>query len=285
MTIQSPIAWGWDRLRLATGNIGAARREEYWPQAPERSGAPTIRRIGTADLRAALAGGMDDFRANRTDVIFLCIFYPIVGIILARLSLNGVLPLLFPLAAGFALIGPLAAVGLNEMSRRREQGEPVRWTDAFLVLRSPSIGAIVLLGLILMSLFLLWLLVAQAIYEVTLGPEPPVSTAAFIHDVVYTGAGWAMILIGMAVGFLFAVTVLAISIVSFPLLLDRDVGIETAIRTSLRAVRANLRVMAIWGLIVAALLVAGSIPLFIGLAIVMPVLGHATWHLYRRVVA
>ena len=284
MTIQSPIAWGWDRLRLAAGNIGTAQRDEYWPHATDRSGAPTIRRIGTADLRAALAGGMEDFRANRTDVIFLCIFYPIVGLLLARLSLNGVLPLLFPLAAGFALIGPLAAVGLNEMSRRREQGEPVRWTDAFQVLRSPSIGAIVLLGLILMSLFLLWLLVAQAIYEVTLGPEPPVSAAAFVHGVLYTSAGWAMILIGVAVGFLFAVAALAISIVSFPLLLDRDVGIETAIRTSLRAVRLNARVMALWGLIVAALLVAGSIPLFIGLAIVMPVLGHATWHLYRRTV-
>ena len=180
--------------------------------------------------------------------------------------------------------GPLAAVGLNEMSRRREQGISVTWVDAFGVLRSPAIGAIALLGLLLAEIFLLWLLAAQAIYDLTLGPEPPASLGMFVRDVFTTGAGWALIVVGIGVGFLFAVAVLAISVVSFPMLLDRNVGLDTAVGTSIRAVVANPRTMAIWGLIVAVGLVIGSVPFLLGLAVVLPVLGHATWHLYRRVV-
>ena len=121
------------------------------------------------------------------------------------------------------------------------------------------------------------------IYQLTLGPEPPVSIAAFVRDVFTTRTGLEMIVAGVSVGFLFAALVLAISVVSFPLLLDRDVGLSTAVWTSIRAVAAN-RPMAVWGLIVAGSLVIGSIPAFLGLIVVMPVLGHATWHLYRKVV-
>ena len=106
----------------------------------------------------------------------------------------------------------------------------------------------------------------------------------FIHDVLTTSHGWALIIAGNVIGFIFAAVVLSISVVSFPLLLDRDVGAAVAVQTSIRAVLANPLTMALWGLIVALALVIGSIPLFVGLAIVMPVLGHATWHLYRRVV-
>jgi uncharacterized membrane protein len=169
------------------------------------------------------------------------------------------------------------------MSRRREYGDAA-WPDAFGVIRSRSFGAIVVLGLLLVAIFLFWLIAAESIYEVTLGPEPPASFGAFISDIFSTGAGWAMIAVGMSVGFLFALLVLLISVVSFPLLLDRDVGLGVAVRTSVRAVTVNPVPMALWGLIVAAGLLVGSIPLFLGLIIVMPVLGHATWHLYRKVV-
>jgi uncharacterized membrane protein len=284
MVIQSPPGWGWDQVQLAARQIGAARPEEYWHQGALTDAPPAVRRIGVADLWDALRQGLTDFEANRTDVIFLCVIYPVIGLILSRAVSGDLLPLLFPLASGFALVGPFAAVGLNEISRRRDQGDEVRWVDAFGVLRSPAIGQIVLLGLVLIGLFLLWLVVAHLIYALTLGPRPPVSAVAFFHDVFTTGAGWTMIVVGIGIGFLFALLVLAVSVVSFPLLLDRNAGIGTAITTSIRAVAANPAVMALWGLIVAGLLVVGSVPLFLGLVVILPVLGHATWHLYRKVV-
>src|SRR6266852_306144 len=284
MHIRNPVEWGVDQLRLAShavesvGRAGRRARELHMP-------APAVRRIGVAEIRDALIQGVEDFAAFRTDVVFLCVVYPLVGLVLARLAFGyDMLPLLFPLASGFALVGPFAAVGLYEMSRRREQGIAVTWADAFGVARSPSFAAILLLGLALTAIFAIWLGAAWGIYAVTLGPEPPASISAFLRDVFTTGMGWAMIIVGVGVGFLFAVLVLAISVVSFPLLLDRDVGLATAVRTSVRAVAANPGTMAMWGLIVAGGLVIGSIPLFVGLAIVLPVLGHSTWHLYRKVV-
>jgi uncharacterized membrane protein len=246
---------------------------------------PAVRRIGVGDLKDALSKGLDDFEAYRTDVLFLCLVYPLAGIALLWLTFGyDMLPLIFPLASGFALIGPVAAVGLYEMSRRREQGSRITWMDAFGVVRSPGFGAIMVQGLGLLAIFLLWLLTASLIYQLTLGPEPPVSVGAFVHDVFTTRAGWTMIVAGVSIGFLFAALVLTISVVSFPLLLDRDVGLPTAVLTSIRAVAENPGPMAIWGLIVAGSLVIGSIPAFLGLIVVMPVLGHATWHLYRKVV-
>lgn len=283
--IRNPIEWGWDKLKGARLALGSAAHSIRGTEQARQSAPPAVRRIKAADLRDVLARGLNDFAAYRTDVIFVCLIYPVLGLILARLAFGyDMLPLIFPLASGFALIGPLAAVGLYEMSRRREQGVDIGWADAFGVVRSPAFGAILVLGLVLLAIFLLWLVAAYVIYEVTLGPQPPASIASFVRDVFTTSAGWAMIVLGVGVGFLFALLVLTISVVSFPLLLDRDVGLYTAVSTSIRAVRANPGPMAIWGLIVAGGLVIGAIPLLLGLVIVMPVLGHATWHLYRKVV-
>jgi uncharacterized membrane protein len=282
MTIRNPVEWGVDQFRLAGIAIGSAGHA-----VGETSGADlAIRRITAADLRDALRKGFDDFGACRSDVLFLCIIYPVAGLLLARLAFGyDMVPLLFPLASGFALIGPLAGLGLYEMSRRREQGVHTSLPDAFSVVRSPSFGAIAALGLMLLAIFVVWLGVAQAIYDATLGPKPPESIAAFVHAVLTTQAGWTMIGLGMGVGFLFALLALTISVVSFPLLLDRVVPLRAAIGTSVRAVIANPGPMALWGLIVAFGLAMGSIPALLGLIVVMPVLGHATWHLYRRVVA
>jgi len=246
---------------------------------------PAIRKIGVSDLTDALAKGWYDFSAMPSHAIFLCLIYPLVGVFLIGLAFGySVLPLLFPLAAGFALIGPVAAVGLYELSRRREAGLDSNWTHAFDVLRSSSLPAIGALGLLLMGIFLAWLGSAQALYQSLFGYLPPQSYTQFIHDVFTTSAGWKLIFWGNLIGFCFAVWALVISAVSFPLLVDRDVGAAVAITTSVRAVAANPGVMAVWGFIVAALLLLGSLPAFIGLAVVMPVLGHATWHLYRKVV-
>jgi uncharacterized membrane protein len=283
--IRHPLEWGADQLKTANVAVERASHSVSHPAEAGDNTALSVRRIEIGDLKDVLAKGLADFGVYRTDVIFLCIIYPLAGLVLAWLALDhDLLPLLFPLASGFALIGPVAAVGLYEISRRREQGDDITWADAFGVVRAPAFGAILVLGLVLLAIFLLWLAAAYGIYAVTLGPEPPAAVGAFVHEVFTTGAGWALIVVGVSVGFLFALLVLTISVVSFPLLLDRDVGLYTAVATSVRAVVANPGPMATWGLIVAGGLALGSIPVLLGLIIVMPVLGHATWHLYRKVV-
>lgn len=254
---------------------------------------PDIRKIHTHDLIDALRLGWADFMAKRSDVLFLTVIYPIVALLMARLVIGyNVIPLLFPLAAGFALVGPLAAIGLYEISRRREKGMPVHWRDVLAIRHAPSFGSILILGLMLLSLFLAWLVCAQALYTAAFGSfetttflnPAHTSLAAFAQDILFTRQGWWLMGVGCGVGFLFALAVLALSVVSFPMLLDRDVGAATAVLTSLRAVAHNPGPMALWGLIVAAGLVLGSLPLFAGLAVVLPLLGHATWHLYRKLV-
>lgn len=254
--------------------------------ADESTTAPAIRQIGFSDLRDALARGWDDFLAWPTHAIFLCLIYPLVGLVLGGMALGyAVLPLLFPLAAGFALLGPVAALMMYELSRRREMNQDASLDAAFSVVRSPSFPAIVAIGLLLMGLFILWLVVARQLYQSLFGIyAAPESITGFIREVFTTEAGWKLMIYGNVIGFVFALVAFCISAISFPMLLDRDVGAATALMTSARAIAANPVVMAAWGLIVAALLVLGSIPFFFGLAIVMPVLGHATWHLYRKLV-
>lgn len=280
-TIGNPFSWTVQRLAGAGEHVG----ETLETLGGTETELPVVRSLTEDDLRHALRRGFEDFAAARADVMFICLVYPVIGVVLAAFGLHAsLLPLLFPVAAGFVLLGPLAAVGLYEVSRRRERGEDVNWLSALAVIRAPNFGAVVVLGLYLFGLFLAWLMTAAYIYSVTLGPAPPESVAAFLRDVFTTGAGWVMIVVGMGVGFVFALAVLAMSVVSFPLLLDRRVGVPVAIRTSFEVYRRNPRVISLWGLIVAVSLALGSIPAFVGLIVVMPILGHATWHLYRRAV-
>jgi uncharacterized membrane protein len=246
---------------------------------------PIVRRVGVPDLRDALAEGYSDFLSAPTQLLFLGIIYPLVGLVAARAASGGhLLPLLYPLVAGLSLMGPLAAIGIYELSRRREQGLAASWLNAFDVLRSPSIGSIAALGLLMCGIFVGWLLSAQAVYRMTFGDMPLGSAGEFLNRVFTTSEGWRLIVWGNAVGFIFAALVLTLTVVSFPLLLDKHVPLRTAILTSIRVVAANPATMALWGLVVAAALVIGCVPLFVGLAVVMPVLGHATWRLYRKAV-
>jgi uncharacterized membrane protein len=245
----------------------------------------TVRTITLEDLKDALRMGWEDFKAAPTHAILLALIYPALGILLARTILGySILPLLFPLAAGFALLGPFAALGFYDLSRRREQGESPTASHALSVLRSPSIGAMVFFGGLLLVLFLVWLTAANSIYNATFGYAPAASFPDFFHRVLTTAEGQQLIVVGCGVGFLFAFVALCISVVSFPLMLDRHASATDAMITSVRAVAQNPIPMAAWGLIVAALLIAGTIPFFLGLTVVIPVLGHATWHLYRKVI-
>jgi len=235
---------------------------------------PAIRKIIFADLGDALAKGMDDFLTKPSHIILLGVLYPIIGLVLARFAFGyDVLPLIFPLIAGFTL------------SRRREQGLEVSWSAVSGIFQSRSRRAIVTLGLVLLALFVAWLWTAQLIYMQIFGDETPKSLSGFISQVFETPEGIRLIVIGNVVGFLFAALIFSISVVSFPLLLDRDVSAPVAAVTSLKAVAANPLTMAAWGFIVAATLAVASIPFFLGLAVAVPLLGHATWHLYKKTVA
>jgi uncharacterized membrane protein len=255
-------------------------------QVPPVEEALEIRTIGLPDLHRALKLGWEDFKAVPSHAIILCVIYPVLGLVLARAAFGyAVIPLLFPLAAGFALLGPFAALGLYELSARRERGQEPSASDALDVLRSPSFGAMLGLGTLLLALFVTWVATAQAIYVAVFGYGGATGFTDFVQRVFATPEGWWLIVVGCGVGFLFALLALCISVVSFPLMLDRHVGALEAMVTSLRVAGQNPTPVAAWGLIVAALLVAGSLPFFLGLAVVIPLLGHATWHLYRKVIA
>ena len=283
-TIGNPLSWSAKEIGAAGRHVGSvAGRVGHGDGGTVE--IPGVRHLAVRDLRDVLRKGVEDFAACRSDVAFLALLYPVIGILLVWMALDrNLLPLMFPVMSGFALVGPVAAVGLYEMSRRRERGETPGWADGLAVVRSPAFGAILVLGLMLFAAFIAWIYVAHAIWNQTLGPVPPETLRGFLTETFTTGAGWGMMVIGCGVGAIFAGAVLATSVVSFPLLLDRDIGIPAAVVTSLRVARANPVPILAWGLIVTAGLVLGSIPFFLGLIVVMPVLGHATWHLYRRAV-
>src|SRR5580693_2608846 len=236
---------------------------------------PVIRRIEVDAIREALEKGVSDFWAMPSHAAFLGLVYPLCGMVLAYApSYQNALQLLFPFAAGFALVGPFVAVGLYEMSRRRELGLAATWRDAFAVLRSPALPSILALGLLLLAIFVAWIGAAQLLYFNLYGPDPPDAALPFFRDVLTSGRGWLLIVLGGFIGFCFAALALCVSVVSFPLMLDRGVGLVPAVRASLRTAHENPLGVAQWGLIVATGLFLGSLPLFFGLAVVMPVLGH-----------
>ncbi len=247
---------------------------------------PNLRRIEVPDLKAALRKGVEDFMALPTHVPFLIAIYPIAGVVIAAATFESdLLPILFPLASGFALIGPFAAVGLYELSRQRELGLPLAETRPFAPLTGRHAGAILTVGFVLMLIFVAWIVAAMELYWALFGSDTYGSALVFAEAVLTTPRGWMLIVIGNLVGAAFSLIALAVSAVSFPLIIDRGVDAGTAIETSAALLRENPRTMIAWGLVVAGLLVLGMVPLFVGLALVLPILGHATWHLYRRAVA
>jgi uncharacterized membrane protein len=245
----------------------------------------SVRTISTDDLTASLRDGYKDFLEKRGDLVFIGLLYPIIGVV-AAIAANGgsILPLLFPMLAGLSLLGPLVSTGFYELAKRREMGLESSWWHFFDVFKSPSREGIILVGIMLMTIFGAWLVSAGIIYALFFGTKPPATIGILLTEAFTTPQGWGMILVGNAVGALFAVIVLATSVVSLPMLIDKRVDAATAVRTSIKAFSANRTVLLRWGVRVGFLLVVGAIPIFLGLAFVLPMLGYATWHLYTRLV-
>ena len=246
-------------------------------------GALQVNNLALEDLHTALIKGYRDFEAVPSHGVFLVVIYPLIGLVIFRLFVLGlpVLPILYPLAAGFALLGPFAAIGLYELSRRCEQGLDVSPLNVLDVLRAPGAATIGILGLMLLGIFLLWLWAAHAIFLFAFGEVQPATLRELLRMSFTTGAGWKLVLIGNGVGFLFAVLTFCVSVVSFPIALDRNLSAVDAIWMSLRVVAANPLVMAAWGMVVASALALGTLLFLVGLIVVLPVLAHASWHLYR----
>lgn len=281
-TIGNPLSWG----AKALGSTGRTAGEVAAHLGGDAETTPKIQKLSMDDIRAALSLGWQDVLKFRSDVLALVVIYPLIGFALAFLAFEqALLPMLFPMAAGFALLGPVASIGMYEISRQNEENASASWGSALSALRGRVVGPVMTLGFFMLGWFMLWMAAAFAIYSVTLGPAMPTSTMGFISDVFTTSAGWSMIMAGMAVGAFFAVVVLLVSAIGFPMLIDRPVGLPVAVVTSASVVRQNLMPMIGWGVTVAVLLALASIPVFLGLILVLPWLGHATWHLYRMAVS
>lgn len=281
-TIGNPLSWGMRHVGEAAQGVAYAASHAGGEAGTE----PVLRKVSWEDIRAALRLGLADFTAMRSDVIMACVLYPIVGACLIWFTLHqGFVPLAFPLLSGFALVGPVAAIGLYELSRRREAGEQPKWSDALSVVHAPGFGAVLLLGAGLAALFAFWLLAAWILHNQTMGAVMPDSVSGFLHDVLTTSGGRVMMLIGIPLGFVFALVALAVSAVSFPMMIDRDIGVPRAVVTSVKLFRQSPAVVLGWGAVIVAGLVIGALPFLIGLAVTLPILGHATWHFYRRAVA
>lgn len=253
---------------------------------PTPTPIPTIvRPIGIADLHWALRCGWEDYRARRGDLLLIGLIYPVVILVVAAIALNVELfPLLMPIAGGLALLGPLLAVGFYELARRREEGRESDWSHFLDPFRGPSRGSILVLGTVLAGFFCAWMWVAWQIYEVTVGRLNPPGLDGFVTALFTAPEGWMLIVIGNLVGLVFAMVALTCGVVSFPMLVDKPVEATTAVDASLKVTRRNPLTVAIWGFYIAALLAIACIPAFVGLAIALPVLGYASWHLYDRAV-
>jgi uncharacterized membrane protein len=251
---------------------------------------PEARALSNDDLGWALKKGWEDFKLRRGDLLLLPVVYVSVGIVASALAFNAALfPIIFPLAAGFALVGPIAAAGFYELARRHEagldSGLASGWTHFLDPLKGGPRGPLLTLSVMLLVLFLGWLAAAQAIYSATLGTLAPPTPADFMRDLFSTTEGIAMIIVGNVVGGLFALVTLAVAAFSFPMVVDKATPAGIAVAGSVAVFRRNPAVMLGWGLRVAGILLLGALPLFVGLMLALPVLGYATWHLYTRAIA
>ena len=244
-----------------------------------------VRQITNDDLRIALRQGLDDFLDMRGDILFAGLIYTIVGLAAVVMTTKqALMPYFIPVIAGVGLLGPVAAVGFYELARRREKGETANWAHFFDVVRRPAADDMGVVAALLLLIFFAWLIAAGLLYAALFGFTTPTSIPQFLAMIFTTGRGWALIVGGGVIGAIFGWVVLGLSVASLPMLVDCDVSAADAVSTSWRAAQANKGELFRWGVVVTGLLVLGSIPLFVGLAFVLPWLGYSTWHLYTRLI-
>lgn len=234
------------------------------------------------DLRAALRAGWSDFKAHPGYGLFFAAFYVLGGVLLYfGLFARGEAAWFIPIAAGFPLFAPFAAVGLYEVSRRREAGEKMDTGAILGALRGRGDEQLLVMGVVVLLVFGFWIILARGIFAIFMA-QSGIGTESLA--LLGSGAGIMMLLVGSLVGAVVALTLFAITVVSLPMLMDRDVDFVTAIIVSMETVRSNPQVMVKWAALIAVGLFVAMVPLFLGLFVALPVLGHATWHIYRRAV-
>ncbi len=233
------------------------------------------------DLREALAAGWKDFRKAPQFGLFFSVIFVGAGLALTYYLINrGEMAWLIGAAAGFPLLAPFAAAGLYEVSRRRLAQEPVTWAPILAAVRAGD-GQLPVMGVIAFVIFAFWVILAHTVFGVFLGQA---GLGVHPFQTLITPAGLAMLGVGSLIGGIVALFLFAITVVSLPMLIDREVDFITAIIASVRLVQLNTFVMLVWAVLIALLVFAAMLPAFLGLVIVLPVLGHATFHLYRRAV-
>ena len=246
---------------------------------------PEVRTVTFEDITAALKAGMADFMAAPLFGMFFGGVYVVGGLfILASLTLFDMPWMIIPVAIGFPLIGPFIAVGLYEVSRRLAAGQPLDWKEILLVIvrqRERQLGP---MAFVVLFIFWIWIYQVRLLLALFFGFKAFTSIAEFVTLITTTLDGVTFIAVGTVVGGILALILFAATVISMPLLLDRDIDFITAMITSFKAVFTNPVPMIGWGLIIAVLTVLALLPLFVGLIVILPVLGHATWHLYKRAV-
>ena len=252
------------------------------PRKPE----PVVRTIAIADVTESLAQGLRDFQHAPVYGLTFGILYFLVGLAtyLTAAAFN-LLYLTYPIAAGFALAGPLVAIGLYEVSRMIERGEALSWGRVISAIRQQAGKEIGWMSFVVLFVLIIWLYQVRLLLALFLGFEQISTMRDFLQVILGTPQGWTFLAVGHVIGAILSVVLFSLTVVSFPLLLDRDVDFITAMITSVRAVARSPGPLLIWAAMIAGLLVIASLPFFAGIIIVLPVLGHASWHLYRRLVA
>jgi uncharacterized membrane protein len=241
---------------------------------------PEIGRVSLSEILASLRAGARDFGAAPAYGVFFSAFYVAIGLGLTLIG-AGTFVWTLVLALGFPLVAPFAAVGLYEVSRRLESDQPLVWGEILGVVLREKDRQIPWIGAILVIVFLFWSFFAHMLFALFMGLST-LTNISSSYESFLTPTGLTMLAAQVVAGGAVAFLVFSITVVSLPLLLEREVDFVTAMLHSMKTVARNLHVMLVWAAIIAALLFVGMIPYFLGLFVVLPILGHATWHLYRR---